>query len=71
MYRAIVRERRYRRPVIRAKIFVQDLIAGKPRPEHVRAAAEAELARMVVPAPPAPRHRQHLLWPSSDHGEDH
>ncbi|NKY84802.1 hypothetical protein [Nocardia veterana] len=53
MYRAIVRERRYRRPVIRAKIFVQDLVAGKPDVAHVRSAAEAELARTVVPAPPA------------------
>lgn len=54
MARAIVRERRYRRPVIRAKIFVQDLVAGKPDVEHVRSAAEAELARKVVAAPPAP-----------------
>ncbi|BDU07698.1 hypothetical protein GV791_00250 [Nocardia cyriacigeorgica] len=61
MYRAIVRERRYRRPVIRAKIFVQDLVAGKPDVEHVRSAAEAELQRTVVPAPPAP-HRHHALW---------
>lgn len=60
MYRAIVRERRYRRPVIRAKIFVQDLIAGKPDVEHVRSAAEEELTRRVVPAPPAP-HRHHPL----------
>ncbi|MBF6101834.1 hypothetical protein IU510_27830 [Nocardia cyriacigeorgica] len=61
MYRAIVRERRYRRPVIRAKIFVQDLVAGKPDVEHVRSAAEAELQRTVVPAPPAP-HRHHAPW---------
>jgi hypothetical protein len=55
MQRAIVRERRYRRPVIRAKIFVQDLIAGKPDVvAHVRLAAEEELARRVVPAPHAP-----------------
>ena len=54
MYRAIVRERRYRRPVIRAKIFIQDLIAGKPDVEHARVAAEAELSRKVVPAPPSP-----------------
>lgn len=74
MYRAIVRERRYRRPVIRAKIFVQDLIAGKPDVEHVRSAAEEELARRVVPAPPAPArshpllHELHLhLW---SHSED-
>ncbi|MEU2038381.1 hypothetical protein [Nocardia niwae] len=65
-YRAIVRERRYRRPVIRAKIFVQDLVAGKPDVEHVRTAAEAELTRTVVPAPPAP-HRHHSLW-HPDHG---
>ncbi|MEU1982421.1 hypothetical protein [Nocardia sp. NPDC019395] len=68
MYRAIVRERRYRRPVIRAKIFVQDLIAGKPDVDHVRSAAEVELSRRVVPAPPAPyRHHPVLqdlhLWP--------
>ncbi|MEU4315039.1 hypothetical protein [Nocardia sp. NPDC024068] len=74
MYRAIVRERRYRRPVIRAKIFVQDLIAGKPDVEHVRSAAEEELARRVIPAPPAPArhhpllHELHLhLW---SHSED-
>ncbi|QLY29857.1 hypothetical protein H0264_32355 [Nocardia huaxiensis] len=54
MQRAIRRERRYRRPVIRAKIFVQDLLAGKPDVIHVRRAAEEELARTVVPAPPAP-----------------
>ncbi|MFI5718300.1 hypothetical protein [Nocardia sp. NPDC051750] len=68
MYRAIVRERRYRRPVVRAKIFVQDLIAGKPDVDHVRSAAEAELARRVVPAPPAPPREHPLLrdlhlWP--------
>ncbi|WP_406280575.1 hypothetical protein OH799_14620 [Nocardia sp. NBC_00881] len=67
MYRSIVRERRYRRPVIRAKIFVQDMIAGKPDVEHVRTAAEAELARTVVSAPPAPHHHHHSLW-HADHG---
>ncbi|MFD4354631.1 hypothetical protein ACFWPK_00675 [Nocardia sp. NPDC058519] len=61
MNRAIERERRYRRPVIRAKIFVQDLIAGKPDVEHARTAAEAELARTVVPAPSAPPPHPHLL----------
>ncbi|ONM49352.1 hypothetical protein [Nocardia donostiensis] len=59
MVRAVARERRYRRPVIRAKIFVQDLVAGKPDVEHVRTAAEAELQRTVVAAPPAP-HRHHV-----------
>lgn len=54
MRRAIIRERRYRRPMIRAKIFVQDLLAGKPDTAHVLRAAEEELSRTVVPAPPAP-----------------
>ncbi|MFI1237187.1 hypothetical protein [Nocardia salmonicida] len=61
MNRAVERERRYRRPVIRAKIFIQDLIAGKPDVEHARAAAEVELARTVVPAPSAPAPHPHLL----------
>ncbi|MEU4418342.1 hypothetical protein AB0G00_11725 [Nocardia salmonicida] len=61
MNRAIERERRYRRPVIRAKIFIQDLIAGKPDVEHARKAAEVELARKVVPAPSAPAPHPHLL----------
>ncbi|WUD59314.1 hypothetical protein OG300_02410 [Nocardia sp. NBC_00511] len=61
MRRAVRRERRYRRPVIRAKIFVQDLVAGKPDVAHVRRAAEEELARTVVPAPPAPPGSHPLL----------
>ncbi|MFI1913137.1 hypothetical protein [Nocardia sp. NPDC020380] len=64
MRRAIIRERRYRRPVIRAKIFVQDLVAGKPDVAHVRRAAEAELVRTVVPAPPAPPSEHPLLFGS-------
>ncbi|MGW4632763.1 hypothetical protein [Nocardia sp. NPDC004415] len=60
MNRAVARERRYRRPVIRAKIFIQDLIAGKPDIEHARTAAEVELSRKVVPAPPAPPPHPHL-----------
>ncbi|WP_245722154.1 hypothetical protein [Nocardia crassostreae] len=61
MRRAIVRERRYRRPMIRAKIFVQDLLAGKPDVAHVRRAAEEELVRTVVPAPPAPPPSLHFM----------
>ncbi|MCU1644537.1 MAG: hypothetical protein JWN03_4812 [Nocardia sp.] len=61
MRRAVVRERRYRRPMIRAKIFVQDLVAGKPDVAHVRRAAEEELARTVLPAPPAPPSTHHLV----------
>lgn len=59
MLRALERERRLRRPVIRAKIFVQDFIAGTPSAEHVKeaaehakVAAEAELDEVVHPAPP-------------------
>ncbi|WP_036571544.1 hypothetical protein [Nocardia sp. BMG51109] len=59
MQRAIRRERRYRRPVIRAKIFVQDLIAGSPDVAHLRRATEEELVRRVVPAP-APPHPPRL-----------
>ncbi|MFC4126556.1 hypothetical protein [Nocardia rhizosphaerae] len=60
MARALARERRYRRPVIRAKIFIQDLIAGKPDVQHAKSAAEAELRRRVVAAPPAPPPHPHL-----------
>ncbi|WP_072687725.1 hypothetical protein [Rhodococcus marinonascens] len=59
MLRALERERKWRRPVTRAKIFVQDFIAGPPSAEHVkkaaehaRVAAEAELDQVVYPAPP-------------------
>ncbi len=52
MQRAMNRERRIRRPLIRAKIYVQDLIAGKPSIAHARAGAEEELERLVHAAPP-------------------
>ncbi|MFW0796364.1 hypothetical protein AAFP30_21300 [Gordonia sp. CPCC 205515] len=53
--RAIERERRWRRPFVRAKIFVQDLIAGRPDVlPHMRAAAEDQLDEVVHPAPPPP-----------------
>ncbi|WP_238845263.1 hypothetical protein [Nocardia terpenica] len=68
MRRAVVRERRYRRPVIRAKIFVQDLIAGKPDVAHIRRATEEELARTVLPAPPAPHRGEHEPLPGGSDG---
>ncbi|MFB7875400.1 hypothetical protein ACFC06_09110 [Nocardia sp. NPDC056064] len=71
MNRAVARERRYRRPVIRAKIFIQDLIAGKPDIEHARTAAEAELSRKVVPAPPAPPPHPHLPRRRADKPGEH
>ncbi|QCQ90627.1 hypothetical protein [Rhodococcus sp. SGAir0479] len=52
MRRAVEREKRFRRPMIRAKIYVQDLVAGKPSVEHALTATEAELERTVHPAPP-------------------
>lgn len=55
MNRAVERERRWRRPFVRAKIFVQDLIAGTPDVlPHVRAAAEDQLNAIVHPAPAPP-----------------
>ncbi len=54
MVRAIRREKRYRRPIVRAKIYVQDLVAGKPSVEHAVAATEVVLERTVQPAPPSP-----------------
>lgn len=53
MERALRREKRWRRPLIRAKIYVQDAIAGKPSIVHAREATEQELARTVLPAPMA------------------
>mgnify|MGYP005985912953 FL=1 len=53
MERALRREKRWRRPLIRAKIYLQDAIAGKPSIVHAREATEDELARVVVPAPVA------------------
>ena len=51
MRRAIEREKRFRRPMIRAKIYVQDLVAGKPSVEHALTATEEELGRIVQAAP--------------------
>lgn len=52
MVRALHREKTLRRPVVRAKIWVQDAIAGSPNVDHAVTAAEDELDRVVVPAPP-------------------
>ncbi|MFI8567270.1 hypothetical protein ACIGGF_11980 [Rhodococcus sp. NPDC078407] len=53
MERALRREKRWRRPIIRAKIYLQDVIAGKPSMVHAREATEHELSRTVLPAPMA------------------
>lgn len=51
MNAAVKRERRVRRPLIRAKIFLQDLMAGKPDVAHAKFGAEAELDATVHAAP--------------------
>ncbi len=50
MDRALRRERNVRRPAVRAKIYLQDLIAGKPSIDHAVSATEDVLDRTVQPA---------------------
>ncbi|WP_343574124.1 hypothetical protein [Mycobacterium sp.] len=53
MSRALQRERSLRRPVVRAKLWLQYAIAGTPRvPSH--RTVDAHLDREVYPAPPPP-----------------
>jgi hypothetical protein len=51
MRRAVERERKWRRPVVQAKLWVQCLIAGTPRLPDERA-VDAQLDHEVHPAPP-------------------
>jgi hypothetical protein len=51
MRRALQRERTWRRPVVRAKLWLQGAIAGTPRRLDERV-VDAELDREVHPAPP-------------------
>ena len=53
MARALQRERTLRRPVVRAKLWVQYTIAGTPRRLNHRM-VDAQLDREVHPAPPPP-----------------
>jgi hypothetical protein len=53
MARALQRERTLRRPVVRAKLWVQYTIAGTPRRLDHRM-VDAQLDREVHPAPPPP-----------------
>ena len=60
MARALQRERTLRRPVVRAKLWVQYTIAGTPRrPDHRM--VDAQLDREVHPAPPPPPAQPHAL----------
>jgi hypothetical protein len=59
MSRALRRERTLRRPVVRAKLWLQSTVAGTPRvPSHRM--VDAELDREVHPAPP-PEHVPSVL----------
>ena len=60
MARALQRERTLRRPVVRAKLWVQYTIAGTPRRLDHRM-VDAELDREVHPAPPPPMPPQRPL----------
>jgi hypothetical protein len=64
MSAAVKREKRVRRPLIRAKIFLQDLMAGKPDVEHAKAGAEEEL-NATVHAAPAPGESGELVLPGA------
>jgi len=60
MARALQRERTLRRPVVRAKLWVQYTIAGTPRrPDHRM--VDALLDREVHPAPPPPQPPERAL----------
>ena len=63
MYRALQRERNLRRPGVGAKIYLQDLIAGKPDIDRAVAATENELDRTVqaAPAPLPSRQRARVI----------
>lgn len=54
MHRALERERYMRRPVVQAKLWLQDVVAGEPRfPDDE--AVDAELDREIHAAPAPPR----------------
>jgi hypothetical protein len=55
MRRALQRERRLRRPVVRAKLWVQDTIAGTPRlPDQGMVDAQLDREVHAAPAPSGP-----------------
>ena len=57
MYRALERERRYRRPIVLGKLWLQDAVSGMPRfPDDKR--VDQELDREIHAAKPPPRHHE-------------
>jgi hypothetical protein len=65
MHRALERERRLRRPVVQAKLWLQHVVAGEPRfPEDAKVDAELDREIHAAPAPgPGP-----AIKPVRDHG---
>lgn len=59
MYRALERERRYRRPIVQAKLWLQDAVSGTPHfPDDKR--VNKELDREIHAAKPPPRHHESI-----------
>ena len=55
MHRALERERRLRRPVVQAKLWLQHIVAGEPQfPDDAKVDAELDRAIHAAPAPAAP-----------------
>ena len=53
MHRALERERRLRRPVVQAKLWLQHVIAGEPHfPDDAKVNAELDREIHAAPAPP-------------------
>ncbi|MDO3638115.1 hypothetical protein [Mycolicibacterium arseniciresistens] len=65
MHRALERERRLRRPVVQAKLWLQHVVAGEPQfPEDAKVDAELDREIHAAPAPvPGP-----AIRPAGDHG---
>jgi ABC-type multidrug transport system fused ATPase/permease subunit len=56
MHRALERERRLRRPVVQAKLWLQHVIAGEPRfPDDTEVNAQLDREIHAAPAPVTPR----------------
>ncbi|HEX5144674.1 MAG TPA: hypothetical protein VFW21_12480 [Mycobacterium sp.] len=65
MQRALQRERRQRRPVVRARLWLQDAISGMPRfPDET--AVDAELDREIHAAPPPSNHNDQRRLDGAD-----
>jgi hypothetical protein len=60
MYRALERERRLRRPVVQAKLWLQDAVSGMPRfPDDARVNATLDM-EIHAATPPQRRHTEQI-----------